>query len=107
MNLNDTSGVEKYVMPAEEYEKKSDSLLAWKRAEKLGRFNPEAPSLERAKVEALEREVRDRGIAVGRRCRVGGDDARRGGRDIDIEGGEIARAVGGTAVVGLSTVGDC
>ena len=78
MNLNDTSGVEKYVMPPEEYEKKSDSVLAWKKAEKLGRFNPEAPSLEKAKVEALEREVRDRGITVGRRCRVGGDDTRRG-----------------------------
>ncbi|KAI8634135.1 CAP Gly-rich domain-containing protein [Xylariaceae sp. FL1651] len=78
LNLNDTSGVEKYVMPAEEYEKKSDSVLAWKKTEKLGRFNPNAPSLEKAKIDALEHEIKSRGIEVGKRCRVGGDDTRRG-----------------------------
>ncbi|KAI1388766.1 CAP Gly-rich domain-containing protein [Hypoxylon trugodes] len=78
LNLNDTSGVEKYVMPPDEYEKKSDSVLAWKKAEKLGRFNPDAPSLEKAKVDAFEAEIRGRGIEVGKRCRVGGDDSRRG-----------------------------
>ncbi|KAI0019389.1 CAP Gly-rich domain-containing protein [Xylariomycetidae sp. FL0641] len=78
LNLNDTSNVEKYVMPVDEYEKKSDSVLAWKKAEKLGRFNPDAPSLEKAKVDAFEREIQSRGIQVGKRCRVGGDDARRG-----------------------------
>ncbi|RYP68724.1 hypothetical protein DL769_005445 [Monosporascus sp. CRB-8-3] len=78
LNLNDTSGVEKYVMPPEEYEKKSDSVLAWKKTEKLGRFNPQAPSLEKAKIDAFEQEIRDRGIEVGKRCRVGGDDSRRG-----------------------------
>ncbi|CAJ2511563.1 Uu.00g071880.m01.CDS01 [Anthostomella pinea] len=78
INFNDTSGVEKYVMPPEEYEKKSDSVLAWKKAEKLGRFNPDAPSLEKAKLEASDFEVRSRGIEVGKRCRVGGDDSRRG-----------------------------
>ncbi|KAI0845754.1 CAP Gly-rich domain-containing protein [Daldinia vernicosa] len=78
LNFNDTSGVEKYIMPPEEYEKKSDSVLAWKKAEKLGRFNPDAPSLEKAKIDAFELEVRSRGIEVGKRCRVGGDDTRRG-----------------------------
>ncbi|KAI1805742.1 CAP Gly-rich domain-containing protein [Daldinia bambusicola] len=78
LNFNDTSGVEKYIMPPEEYEKKSDSVLAWKKAEKLGRFNPDAPSLEKAKIDAFEFEVRSRGIEVGKRCRVGGDDTRRG-----------------------------
>jgi tubulin-folding cofactor B len=78
VNFNDTSGVDKYVMPAEEYEKKTDSVLAWKKAEKLGRFNPDAPSLEKAKIEANEHEIRSRGIEVGKRCRVGGDDTRRG-----------------------------
>ncbi|KAI1873433.1 hypothetical protein JX265_005055 [Neoarthrinium moseri] len=77
-NYTDTSNVEKYVMPEEEYEKKTDSVLAWKKQEKLGRFNPEAPSLEQAKIEASLQEVQSRGIAVGKRCRVGGDDARRG-----------------------------
>lgn len=65
-------------MPKEEYEKKSDSVLAWKKAQKLGRFDPDAPSHEQAKVEAFEREVTTRGVAVGRRCRVGGEDSRRG-----------------------------
>ncbi|KAI0113740.1 CAP Gly-rich domain-containing protein [Nemania sp. FL0031] len=78
LNFNDTSGVEKYVMPVDEYEKKTDSVLAWKKAEKLGRFNPDAPSLEKAKIDANEQEIKSRGIAVGKRCRVGGDDARRG-----------------------------
>ncbi|OTA96721.1 hypothetical protein M434DRAFT_392661 [Hypoxylon sp. CO27-5] len=78
LNFNDTSGVEKYVMPEDEYEKKSDSVLAWKKAEKLGRFNPDAPSLEKAKIDALEFEIKSRGIEVGKRCRVGGDDTRRG-----------------------------
>ncbi|PHH70295.1 hypothetical protein CDD82_7221 [Ophiocordyceps australis] len=78
LNLNDASGVDKYVMPEEEYEKKSDSVLAWKKAQKLGRFDPDAPRHEQARLEALECDVRQRGIAVDKRCRVGGDDTRRG-----------------------------
>jgi tubulin-folding cofactor B len=78
INLNDTANVDKYVMPEEEYEKKADSVLAWKKNQKLGRFDPDAPSHEQAKLAALDREVATRGIAVGRRCRVGGEDTRRG-----------------------------
>lgn len=78
VNLNDTSGVDKYVMPEEEYEKKTDSVLAWKKAQKLGRFDPDAPSHEQAKLAALEQEINERGIEVGQRCRVGGQDTRRG-----------------------------
>jgi tubulin-folding cofactor B len=65
-------------MPEEEYAKKSDSVLAWKKAQKLGRFDPNAPSQEQAKRAAFSQEVEERGIAVGKRCRVGGDDTRRG-----------------------------
>ncbi|KAJ1338188.1 tubulin-specific chaperone B [Microdochium nivale] len=78
INFNDTSNVDKYVMPVDEYERKTDSVLAWKKNERLGRFNPEAPALERAKLDANAAEIESRGIAVGKRCRVGGDDARRG-----------------------------
>ncbi|KAI1329325.1 CAP Gly-rich domain-containing protein [Xylariaceae sp. FL0255] len=78
LNLNDTAGVEKYVMPVDEYEKKSDSVLAWKKAEKLGRFNPAAPSLEKAKVDAIQHEITSRGIEIGKRCRIGAEDSRRG-----------------------------
>ena len=77
-NYTDTSGVDKYVMPEDEYEKKTDSVLAWKKAQKLGRFDPNAPDHEQAKLAALDDEVRSRGIEEGRRCRVGGEDARRG-----------------------------
>lgn len=65
-------------MPEDEYEKKTDSVLAWKKAQKLGRFDPSAPSQEQAKLAALEREVAERHIEVGKRCRVGADDLRRG-----------------------------
>lgn len=65
-------------MPEEEYAKKTDSVLAWKKAEKLGRFDPNAPSREEAKIAAFAEEVRSRGIEIGKRCRVGGDDTRRG-----------------------------
>ncbi|KAL2167061.1 hypothetical protein VTG60DRAFT_1820 [Thermothelomyces hinnuleus] len=77
-NFSNTAEVEKYVLPEEEYEKKTDSVLAWKKAEKLGRFNPNAPSHEQAKIAAIAQEIEARGIAVGKRCKVGGDDSRRG-----------------------------
>ncbi|KAI6354468.1 hypothetical protein MCOR25_008583 [Pyricularia grisea] len=77
-NFTDTSNVDKYVMPEEEYAQKTDSVLAWKKAQKLGRFDPNAPAMLEAKVAAFAREVEERGIAVGKRCRVGGEDTRRG-----------------------------
>ncbi|GAB1312990.1 hypothetical protein MFIFM68171_03200 [Madurella fahalii] len=77
-NFSGTAGVDKYVLPEEEYEKKSDSVLAWKKAEKLGRFNPDAPSHEQAKIATIAQEIEARGISVGKRCRIGQDDTRRG-----------------------------
>ncbi|KAF4123851.1 tubulin-specific chaperone B [Geosmithia morbida] len=77
-NYTDVSGVDKYVMPEDEYEKKTDSVLAWKKNQKLGRFDPNAPDHEQAKLDALAREVAQRDIAVGKRCRVGANDDRRG-----------------------------
>ncbi|KAL1836970.1 hypothetical protein VTJ49DRAFT_4434 [Mycothermus thermophilus] len=77
-NFSSTEGVERFVLPDEEYEQRTDSVLAWKKAEKLGRFDPNAPSREQAKIDAIAKEIEARGIAVGKRCRVGGEDARRG-----------------------------
>ncbi|RFU32699.1 hypothetical protein B7463_g3652, partial [Scytalidium lignicola] len=77
-NYTDASAVKKYEMPPSEYEAKSDSVLAWKKANRLGRFNPAAPSMEAAKREAYEHEIQKRGIELGKRCRVGGEDSRRG-----------------------------
>ncbi|KAK8247002.1 CAP Gly-rich domain-containing protein [Phyllosticta capitalensis] len=79
-DFSDVSAVEKYVMPEDEYENRSDSVLAWKRAQKLGRFDPNAPSIEEQKVKALEREVEERAIAPGKRCQLlpASTDGRRG-----------------------------
>jgi tubulin-folding cofactor B len=48
-------------MPAAEYEHRTDSVLAWKKAQKLGRFDPDAGSIEQQKIRASEREVEERG----------------------------------------------
>ncbi|XMA10648.1 hypothetical protein WAI453_003439 [Rhynchosporium graminicola] len=77
-NFTDASKVTKYEMPPDEYEQKTDSVLAWKKANKLGRFDPSAPSLEEAKLQAIDAEIKNRGIEVGKRCRVGEDDSKRG-----------------------------
>ncbi|KAK5382306.1 hypothetical protein LTR20_006062 [Exophiala xenobiotica] len=82
-NFADLSSVEKYQMPESQYEKLDDSVLAWKKRAKLGRFDPSvsqktaeemAEERKRADREVIER----RRIDVGMRCRVGRDDARRG-----------------------------
>lgn len=48
-------------MPANEYEQRTDSVLAWKKNQKLGRFDPNAPSLEEQKIKGYEREIDERG----------------------------------------------
>ena len=68
-------------MPESQYEKLEDSVLAWKRRQKLGRFDPAAKSMVEVVEERRsrdEREMQRRGIEVGRRCKVGNDDGRRG-----------------------------
>lgn len=65
-------------MPDDEYEKKTDSVLAWKKTQQLGRFDPNAPDHVQARLDAFSAEVEQKGIVVGKRCRVGGDDSRRG-----------------------------
>ncbi|KAK3387676.1 CAP Gly-rich domain-containing protein [Podospora didyma] len=77
-NFSSTAGVDKFVLPVDEYAKKTDSVLAWKKDQKLGRFDPNAPSHEQAKIAANAQEIEARGIVVGKRCRVGGNDTRRG-----------------------------
>jgi hypothetical protein len=48
-------------MPTTEYESRTDSVLAWKKAQKLGRFDPNAGSIEEQKIRAFEREIEERG----------------------------------------------
>lgn len=60
-NYTDTSNVEKFVLPVEEYEARKDSVLAWKKAQKLGRFDPNAPHILQEKANASFAEVEQRG----------------------------------------------
>ena len=82
LNLTDVSEITKWEMPVEQYEKRSDSVRAWKERNQLGRFDPSKQSQSEAGKaaahEKLWREAKARGIEVGKRCRVGGEDGRRG-----------------------------
>lgn len=83
-NYTDVSEVEKYVMPEEEYAKRSDTVLAWHKKNQLGRFAPKTSEEQLQKQEQIELKVIEtRGIAVNKRCRVinnaaGESDERRG-----------------------------
>lgn len=46
LNFSDLSSVEKYELPTEKYESLSNSVLAWKKSQKLGRFDPNAQTPE-------------------------------------------------------------
>jgi tubulin-folding cofactor B len=48
LDFTDLSSVEKYEIPEDLYEARSDSVLAWKKNQKLGRFDPKAVSPEEA-----------------------------------------------------------
>ncbi|PPJ53174.1 hypothetical protein CBER1_11725 [Cercospora berteroae] len=69
-NYTDVSSVQKYEMPQDDYETRTDSVLAWKKARKLGRFDPDAPNIEQQKIDASYREVDSRHIKQGARCRL-------------------------------------
>ncbi|KAF2711004.1 tubulin-specific chaperone-like protein B [Pleomassaria siparia CBS 279.74] len=78
-DFSDLSMVHKYTMPSSEYETRTDSVLAWKKAQKLGRFDPDAPTIQEQKIRASEREVEERGITLSSRIRLlPATDARRG-----------------------------
>lgn len=66
-------------MPVEEYDKLNDSVLAWKRKNKLGRFDPNKDEKEQKELKRQYEEVDVRKISVGARCRVGGADLDRRG----------------------------
>ncbi|KAK5949760.1 hypothetical protein OHC33_009149 [Knufia fluminis] len=81
LDFQDVSKVDKYVMPESKYEQLDDSVLAWKRKQKLGRFDPNAKSLGELIEERRghdSEQIRAKGISVGMRCRVNGSDERRG-----------------------------
>jgi tubulin-folding cofactor B len=64
-NYTDLSSVEKYELPSETYESLPNSVLAWKKNQKLGRFDPNALSPEEAlrkQVEKDQSEVSTKGM---------------------------------------------
>ncbi|CAH1262275.1 TBCB [Branchiostoma lanceolatum] len=74
-DFDDVSKVEKYEMKDEEYEKKQDSVLAWKKRNKLGRFadkseEEKAQEEEERKQKEKEEEEAAKAITVGSRCEV-------------------------------------
>lgn len=73
--------MEKYQIPEAQYEQLTDSVLAWKKRQRLGRFDPNAKSAAELAEERRnkdEHDIQAKNITVGNRCRVGKDDGRRG-----------------------------
>lgn len=86
-------------MPVEEYDKLNDSVLAWKRRNKLGRFDPNKDEKEQQELKRQYEEVDARKITVGARCRVGGADLDRRGTVRYI--GEVNEIPNGGVWVGI------
>jgi tubulin-folding cofactor B len=74
-------------MPADTYSSlTSNTVLSYKRTHKLGRFDPSAPFQLEAQAALTDREIADRNIAVGARCRMLTSD----GTPEDERRGEVA-----------------
>ncbi|KAJ9373469.1 hypothetical protein DTO282E5_1920 [Paecilomyces variotii] len=70
-NFTDLSSVQKYELPTSTYESLPNSVLAWKKSQKLGRFDPKARSPEELMREQAQKdveEVKKRGITVDARA---------------------------------------
>ncbi|MCJ1352635.1 MAG: hypothetical protein MMC33_002619 [Icmadophila ericetorum] len=64
------SSVPKYIMPESTYASLPSTVLSWKKTNHLGRFDPNAPEIEKRKVQAHWQDVEDRHLTVGSRCRL-------------------------------------
>lgn len=69
VNFEDLSGVEKYEMTTEDYQNRDDTVQAFKKKNKLGRFNPDV----QAKLAAQSEENKEKALLmnIGERCEVG------------------------------------
>lgn len=78
--FEDVSQVEKYEMEEDEYNKRTDSVRAFKMRNKIGRFNPEfqKEQEEAAKAKDTEGEEEAKKIKVGDRCQVVKEGTKRG-----------------------------
>lgn len=94
-NLPPVSSVPRYTMPEATYETLPETVLAYKRSHKIGRFDPAAPEIQERKVKEMWNEVEQRstsqspappgeslnrssGVKAGARCRLAEDTTRRG-----------------------------
>jgi tubulin-specific chaperone B len=66
-------------MPTEQYDKLQDTVLAWKKRNKLGRFDPNKEDKDQNELKRQYEEVEARKIVVGARCRIGDPDLDRRG----------------------------
>ncbi|KAF9292956.1 hypothetical protein BGZ74_011904 [Mortierella antarctica] len=78
---NDVSLVEKFELAEEEYEKRTDSVLAFKRRNNLGRFNDAASDTSASSAQNKTYEEAAKSIKLGDRCEVdvGGVSLKRRG----------------------------
>ncbi|KAK9457826.1 CAP Gly-rich domain-containing protein [Dipodascopsis uninucleata] len=74
-NYTDVSEVKKFELSSEEYSARNDTVLAWKKRNKLGRFAELPTSTD--PVESIE-HLHSNGYVVGNRCRAEGTTDRRG-----------------------------
>jgi len=79
--FNDVSLVQKFELPEEEYEKRSDSVLAFKKRNNLGRFNDAVSDSSATSLQNRSFEEAAKSIKLGDRCEVdvGGDILKRRG----------------------------
>lgn len=88
-------------MPEEEYDKLQDSVLAWKKRNKLGRFDPNKEEKDQMELKRQYDTVEARKIVVGARCRVGAPDLDRRGTIRYV--GEVDEIPNGGVWVGVET----
>ncbi|KAL9614114.1 MAG: hypothetical protein Q9167_001399 [Letrouitia subvulpina] len=70
--------VPKYEMPAEIYSSLPDTVLAYKRSHKIGRFDPHASENQELKVNEMWKDIHERNFAVATRCILPPGNDRRG-----------------------------
>jgi tubulin-folding cofactor B len=74
--------VEHFTLTAEEYESRADTVLAWKKNQKLGRFDPDRETSLQSLADSVTKthqiQIQQRGIKLGARCIVGEESQRRG-----------------------------
>lgn len=73
-NYTDDSNVQKFELTEEEYESRTDSVLAFKKRNQMGRFDPNAGTRH----DVAMKELHDLGVVPGARCRIEGESDRRG-----------------------------